>query len=239
MKSRLGWAGLVAVLCGADAPSFAAAPAFDCVKANGTIEKLLCNDEGLAVLDRKMTRVFAAAIGNLSAADKNKQQTIQRGWIKGRNDCWKADAVRDCVESEYTTRITALQIIGGLVVVPSYVGYVCNTYPAKPFTATFYNNTELPSAVLTFGEDQVIAYRAKSGSGARYQGRIVSFWEHQGEVSVEWVDAKFVCRPLSARSTAPVQEPMASGSAAHIAADEMRNPVTAGSSGAIFVTLQG
>lgn len=204
-------------------PALAANPAFDCSRAGGTVERLVCADAGLAALDRKLSSVFARAMKNLPPPGKKNQRTLQRGWIKGRNECWKAEAVRTCVESEYATRITELQIIGGLVEVPAYVGYVCNADPRRPFTATFYGNTELPSAVLTYGSDQVIAYRAMSGSGARYAGRNVSFWEHQGEAAVEWMGAKFSCKPSSPAGAATVQAPGAAAAAARIPPEALRN----------------
>jgi uncharacterized protein len=75
------------------------------------------------------------------------------------------------------------------------VGYVCTGGDGQPFAATFYNETDPPSAVLTHGDDQVIAFVAPSGSGARYEAANVEFWEHQGEASVEWRGKALVCRP--------------------------------------------
>jgi uncharacterized protein len=36
--------------------------AFDCAKATGEVEKLICTDEGLAALDRKLDGVYKAAL---------------------------------------------------------------------------------------------------------------------------------------------------------------------------------
>jgi membrane-bound inhibitor of C-type lysozyme len=46
------------------------------------------------------------------------------------------------------------------------------------------------------GPDQVIAYQAISGSGARYLGRNVEFWEHQGEATVTWFDQQLTCKKI-------------------------------------------
>ena len=223
MHSRLACAALAAALCAAPLPAHAAAPAFDCGKAGGTVERLVCSDKALAALDRKMASVFAKAMKNLPLPDKKTQRAMQRGWIKGRNECWKAETARACVESEYATRITELQIIGGLVEVPSHVGYRCDADRAKPFTATFYGNTERPSAVLTYGNDQVIAYLAQSGSGARYEGRNVAFWEHQGEAAVEWMGTKLSCTLSSPAGARPAPAAGASASAPRISHDTLRN----------------
>ena len=43
------------------APLRAEGPAFDCTKAAGEVEELICQDEGLAALDRKLDEVYKAA----------------------------------------------------------------------------------------------------------------------------------------------------------------------------------
>ncbi|MGB6188236.1 MAG: hypothetical protein WBF70_06640, partial [Aeromonas molluscorum] len=66
---------------------------------------------------------------------------MQRGWIKGRNECWKADDLRQCVLTNYQQRITELQIKGGQMMVPSPVIYQCGTVQVSAY---FYADTELP-----------------------------------------------------------------------------------------------
>lgn len=67
----------------------AEAPAFDCAKAQGEVAQLICKDEGLAALDRKLDRVYKAA--QAEARDDVGKTLVaeQRGWVKGRDDCWK------------------------------------------------------------------------------------------------------------------------------------------------------
>ena len=47
----------------------------------------------LAALDRKITETYAKAMQAWPADEKAKQRALQRGWVKGRNDCWKAGDV--------------------------------------------------------------------------------------------------------------------------------------------------
>jgi heat shock protein HslJ len=75
------------------------------------------------------------------------------------------------------------------------VGWLCAGYEETPFTTAFYRNTESPAAVITFGDDQVVAPIARSGSGSRYATADVEFWEHQGDASVSWFGTAFTCRP--------------------------------------------
>ena len=43
------------------------------------------------------------------------------------------------------------------------------------------------------GISQVLAWQEPSGSGAKYQGRNVSFWEHQGEAQLNWYGEQMTC----------------------------------------------
>ena len=173
----------------------AAGPSFDCAKATGQVEQLVCKDAGLASLDRKLADAYAKAMKGWPADVAKEQRAIQRGWVKGRDDCWKADDLRACIENEYKTRLVEVQIKGGLVMAPTPVGYQCKG-EATPFMAAFYKDTDPPSAVLTFGNDQVIAFVARSGSGAKYTAANVEFWEHQGQATLDWFGKKLTCTLL-------------------------------------------
>jgi uncharacterized protein len=50
--------------------------------------------------------------------------------------------------------------------------------------------------VLTLGNDQVMAFVARSGSGAKYTAANVEFWEHQGEATLDWFGKKLTCTLL-------------------------------------------
>ena len=101
---------VVLTLVLAGVPAQAQGPAFDCAKAQGEVEKLICGDEGLAALDRKLDEVYRAAVAKARDDVPQLIRTEQRGWIKGRNECWKAKngtyltaswqagTVRECVE---------------------------------------------------------------------------------------------------------------------------------------------
>ena len=187
--------GSVAPVAAAGQAAKASTPSFDCAKATGQVEQLVCKDAGLAALDRKLADAYAKALKGWPANVAQEQRTFQRGWIKGRNDCWKDSDVRACVENEYKTRLVDVQIKGGLVMAPTPVGYRCKGEDT-PVMAAFYKDTDPPSAVLTVGNDQVIAFLARSGSGARYTAANVEFWEHQGVATLEWFGKKLACAPV-------------------------------------------
>ncbi len=87
----------------------AASPSFNCAKASSTVEKLICSDPGLAELDRSLASLYGTVLKNTPAGEQKMLKAEQRGWVKGRDDCWKSDDLRDCVASEYRLRINQLK----------------------------------------------------------------------------------------------------------------------------------
>jgi len=169
----------------APAVLLAASPSFDCTKAAGQVEALLCKDEDLAKLDRKMAEVYSAALHALPEGDRKTERAAQRQWIKDRDakrENWRSESrcakgrdVKDCVTALYESRIAELQIKSGLVRVPAPVLYDCGN--SDTVTAYFYNDTPIPAAVVNLGVAvQDFAILHPSGSGAKYGGAKLTFW---------------------------------------------------------------
>lgn len=165
--------------------AMAEGPSFDCGKASGSIEEMICNDDGLSALDRKLAGVYAAA----SKLAVNERPPVlkakQRGWIKGRNDCWKSQRPRSCTESAYRLRIAELQALYRLVPGNGPFWYFCNGSPRDEVVATFFQ-TNPPTLIAERGDQVALMYLQPSGSGSKYQGQNESFWEHHGEAIVVW-----------------------------------------------------
>jgi len=179
--------GVLAGIVLLSAPVLAQSPSFDCSKASGQVEELICKDAGLAALDVKLAGVFKAAEAKATGDMRSYLKTEQRGWIKGRDECWKSDDVRACVESEYTHRIAELQVLYRLVASRGPVFFGCNGNPANEIVATFFE-TDPPAASLERGDRQVVAYLVPAGSGAKYEGRNVTFWTKGDEAMASWVN---------------------------------------------------
>ncbi len=94
-----------------------AGPSFDCAHANGTVETMICTNRELARRDRSLAAAFHRALGRVegNAADAARLKAEQRGWIKGRNDCWKADEMLACVSAAYSDRHAMLIARYGLI----------------------------------------------------------------------------------------------------------------------------
>ena len=169
-------------------------PTFDCAKATGEIETLICKDPALIALDRKLADVFGTAVKKLPPRVAVEQRTLQRGWITNRNECVDADDLRACTERTYQMRIVELQIISGQLKGPKPVDFVCVGGEDRPLTLTYFE-TEPRSALIQYGGDRIIAFIARSASGARYTGANVDFSEHQGKATFTWYGAALACQP--------------------------------------------
>ena len=187
---------MAAMGIGAAATALVAQPSFDCAKADGAVEELICKDAELAALDRKLAEVYEAAMKRVAQERYEDPRPFQHAWVKRRNDCTEAEDVRGCVKTEYQHRIAELQIQYGNFMVPSPVYYNCGE---MTITAVFYRETEPPTVVLTpsgphEGADQAIAFLSPSGSGAKYEGGNVMFWEHHGEAQLTWFGKEMTCQ---------------------------------------------
>ena len=179
----------------APAPATAAAdakPSFDCAAAASDAEKLVCSDPALAALDRRLAEVFARSKA-APGADQSRLAADQRGWVKGRDDCWKSVERSRCVSEAYMTRTVQLQLDNGETTVPEAAAYDCDDN-SKRFTVVYYNDLDPKSAVVTWGDDQAIAFLMMAASGARYGREGMEIWEHQGELSVDFYGNRFTCR---------------------------------------------
>ncbi|MGE6150109.1 MliC family protein [Aeromonas media] len=168
----------------------AATPSFDCTKAHSAAEQLVCQDAGLAALDNELAALYPKAMSQLSAEQQKTEKAMQRGWIKGRNECWKESDSRQCVEESYQLRITELQIKGGQLRVPSPVDYQCDG--GIRLSTYFYNEAKRPAAVINLSEgaqqSQVLAFEAPSASGARYEGQNITLLTKGNEARLERYD---------------------------------------------------
>jgi len=166
--------------------ALAAGPSFDCSKVQkGSIEELICKNEGLSDLDRKMTTVYAEAIKKAINEHPPVLKAEQRGWLKGRNDCWKSADKRKCVDQSYRRRIAELQARYRLVSANGPFWYSCDGDPRNEVVVTFFK-TDPPTLEAEHGDQVSLMYLEPSGSGSKYQGRNESLWEHQGEATIVW-----------------------------------------------------
>ncbi len=175
-------------------------PAFDCRKVEaGSMAAQVCADPALAALDRQLSQVFAAARA-LAAKTRPPYPLAaeQRGWIKGRDDCWKEPDRRACIEREYKRRTAELQARYRLLPARGPVRLVCDG-DARNEVLVNYFATDPPSLIAERGDQSAWMLQEHSASGTRYVGRNETLAEHQGTVSVVW---GYQAKPLSCKPAA-------------------------------------
>lgn len=167
-------------------PAPVSTPTFDCsTTAEGSIERLICQDPLLAQLDQNLAGVYRAAGAKAPAKGIPTLQAEQRGWIKGRNECWKKDDKFTCVKTEYERRIAELQASYQLVSTKGPFRFRCGSSAADTLVVTFYDS-DTPTLIAARGNATSLMYQVPAASGSKYEGRNESFWEHQGEARVTW-----------------------------------------------------
>jgi len=178
------WLGTAGVLFQPEA--MAAGPSFPCDKVEtGSIEEMICRDDALAALDVKLADVYAAAANKAVNEHPPVLKAEQRGWIKGRDECWKSDDKRACVATEYQRRIAELQAQYRLVAAKGPVFYACDGNPANEVVATFFE-TDPPTLIAERGDSTSLMYLEPSGSGSKYVGRNETFRDQHGAALVTW-----------------------------------------------------
>lgn len=181
------WFTAIAVICLTKLNSAEAqGPSYDCTRVEaGSVEEMICNDRELSALDRKLSEVFAMAADKAVNEHPPILKAEQRGWIKGRNECWKSDDRRGCVKNTYRLRIAELQAKYRLVPFNGPVIYVCDGDPTNEVIAAFFK-TDPPTLMAERGDQVSLMYLQPGGSGSKYQGRNESLWEHGGEALIIW-----------------------------------------------------
>lgn len=168
-------------------PAIAAEPSFDCANPSSGAEEAVCSSDALAAYDVELDRLYRAAVGgpNLGADRLAELHATQRGWIKGRDACWKVSDLETCVRDEYAMRIYQLRqgyadarVDDGASLGP--FPWVCEGLDAA-LGSVFVNGPE-PLVVLNWREIWLVLPIAPSGSGARYADGSAEFWT-KGDVA--------------------------------------------------------
>lgn len=196
---------------GAPAPAQADGPAFECGAANGAgngasrreapgeVEQLICRDPALAALDRQLDAIYRSALAQARDGLAQQLRQEQRGWIQGRNDCWKArgqptwitatwtvDSVPGCVQAQYRLRSAELQAVWRLLP-PRTVAYACQGQPANELVAHFFE-TDPPTIRLERGDRSTTLWRVGDAAAGAFEGRNISAVRRGDTLSISRLD---------------------------------------------------
>lgn len=174
------------LFAGAGARAYAASPTFDCAGKINAAEKIICGDEALSALDRKLGEVFHRASQSMPR-DKASAYfvAVQRDWVRDRDDCPTTRNPASCLSSVYRTRIAELQDQYNMVPSRGPFRFACDGTPPRDVVVTWFE-TDPPSGILESDRGSTTIFATQSGSGARYVGDNVAFWEHQGGATMTW-----------------------------------------------------
>jgi uncharacterized protein len=175
------------------------APSFDCSSTRHEIQDLVCEDQELSALDRKLADLFERGLTTLEAMPNSAPQVrhfkaYELRWSRKRNECAESRDPRACTLESYQRRISELQARFLMAKSRPPVTYECRNNPKNELVATFLE-TEPASVRLTHGDAVTVAVEARSGSGARYLGeRGVTFWIKGDDATVTWPKGtQFTC----------------------------------------------
>ena len=164
-----------------NAPERTIQASFDCGRANGQAQELVCGDANLAAMDREVARLAGLAAEPAAQAD----------WAQQRDGCWKADELRHCVMAAAMLKIHELRkgsemARGGDGLSVGPVAYSCRGI-AGPVLATFVNS-DPGAATIEWGGQAIAIDHATTASGARYDGRwngqSYAFWTKGKEATL-------------------------------------------------------
>ena len=185
-----------AIVCSLAIPQESAAQgtgrSIDCARAASAVEEMVCRDDALASLDRKLVEVYATASKAATSEQRNRLAADQQRWLNERDACGKSSDKTACTKERYLQRIADLQAQFKLVPSHGPFRFICNNDPGSVLVAQYFD-TDPATARFTYDGRAVTAFIQRSGSGARYGGPSVSYWEHQGEASVVWFGRSMKC----------------------------------------------
>jgi uncharacterized protein len=164
---------------------------FDCAKPANKAQQMVCAEPQLTDLDRRVQSAYQQALAR-PGTDQATLTAAQGAFASARDACADTGDMRTCVTEAYQTRLVELAIADPGTVVPPVISYNCPA-DAGTLTAQFYNQFDPKTAVLDWKGMRVILFVQPSGSGARYGRQGSEYWEHQGEVTLDLGDTKFVC----------------------------------------------
>jgi uncharacterized protein len=159
---------------------------------------LICSDASLTALDRSLNTAYKAATAKASGKLATQLRTEQRGWVKSRNDCWKAngqqtwitptrtvDTVKGCVDAQYRIRTSELQAIWQLLP-PNTVSCACQNNPANEAVAGNFA-TDPATIRLERGVRTVTLWRVGRPDEGKYEGQNVSLVHQGNAMKVSWL----------------------------------------------------
>ncbi len=169
------------------------------------LQKLICAEPELALLDRQTHEAYLAARLR-RGVDRARLSKAEQQWEANRATCLKAADPRDCVAEASRTRLAEFVLQDPTTVPRTQLEFTCNG-TATPLTAAFYSRLRPAFAVLGFGGQQAIVFVEPTNVGLKYGRTGVDFFVLHGQVTAEFYGHALACTAPSWRpseASAPV-----------------------------------
>lgn len=185
------------LLAGAIPSAVLAQPSFDCSNVREqSAEAIICNDKELSEMDREVDRLYNKIKSQTTQSDFKNIKAYQHGWIKGRNESWKAENPREHIFQSYQRRIAVLKVQAGEMEAPKPLVYQCTGGEFDTLTVSLYE-TNPPVGVFTRtpGGDwpQYIATGFDDQGSIHYNTGGLDFVDRDGHVDLNWAGTLMKC----------------------------------------------
>lgn len=152
-------------------------PTFNCDDNLNGAEQAICDSASLAALDIWLEDTYMNALQQTPKQQMKMLQAVQRGWIKGRDNCGKEQDVDPCVRRHFIERISELQAMHALVAPINTATLSCPD--GSVYTLQFFA-TPMSAMTIEDSENTLLLWQVRAASGTRYEGANTLYWEHQG-----------------------------------------------------------
>ena len=148
----------------------------------GTVDQLICSDQELLKQDQHLAEVYQQALAKAANERPPVLKAEQRGWVKGKAECWKEEDKKGCASRLYSQRIAELQARYELLASTRTAVLGCENNPAHEISLRYYPTTPA-TLIADYGDRVSLMYQQADLS---YAGRNEKLSEHAGVFTVQW-----------------------------------------------------
>jgi uncharacterized protein len=141
-----------------------------------------CFHQELLKQDQQLAEVYQKALLKSANEMPPLLKAEQRGWVKGKAECWKEDDKKACASGLYTRRIAELQALYELAPISKKLVLSCENNPAHEILLRYYLTTPA-TLIADYGDWVSLMYQQPDQS---YVGRNEKLSEQNGVFIVQW-----------------------------------------------------
>lgn len=148
----------------------------------GTIDQLICSDQELLKQDQQLAEVYQQALAKAVNEKPPLLKAEQRGWVKGKAECWKEEDKKACASMLYTQRIAELQARYELMPASKELLVSCDKNPANEISLRYYPTTPA-TLIADYGDQISLMYQQADQS---FVGRNEKLSEQNDVFTLQW-----------------------------------------------------